>query len=185
MEKLERNTLLNKASIAGAIFGLISGSYIFINYAIAGMGGMALGIISTLLWLAKFIGCILLMRFFMKKLVDEFSDVKNSDTLKFGLLTALFSAIITAAAGYVATAYVFPDLMNEQIDQMYQIYGKYLDSNSMSMVDSMMESYPTITFFSQLIWCFIYGAVLSFILSGKIPAQDPFKDYRNEDSDAE
>lgn len=183
MEKLERGTLLNKASIAGAVFGLISGSYIFITNAMA--SAQVGGILASLLWIAKFGGCIYLMIFFMKKLVNEFDDVQNSDTLKFGVLTALFSAIITAAASYIASEYVFPDLLNKQIDLVYQMYGEMLDSNSMSVLDRMTENYSTISFFSQLIWCFIYGTILSVIISGKVPTPDPFKDFKNKENDAE
>lgn len=183
MEKLEHGTLLNKASIAGAVFGLISGSYIFITSAMsaAEMGGL----LSPVLWLAKFIGCIYLMIFFMKKLVKDFDGVQNSDTLKFGVLTALFSAIITAAASYIATEFVFPDLLDKQLNLVYQMYGEMLDSNSMAVLDKMTENYATISFFSQLIWCFIYGSILSVIISGKIPSQDPFKDFKDKENEAE
>ena len=52
-----------------------------------------------------------------------------------------------------------------------------LDSNSMSMLEKMEEDYPQISFFSTLIYCFLYGTVLSAILSRNIPERDPFANF--------
>ena len=49
-----------------------------------------------------------------------------------------------------------------------------LDSNSLAELDGMMDKLPQLTFFSNLIYCFIYGSLLSAILSRNIPSRDPF-----------
>ena len=49
-----------------------------------------------------------------------------------------------------------------------------LDSNSLAMLEKMEGSYPQISFFSNLIYCFLFGTVLSAILSRDIPSRDPF-----------
>jgi len=180
METLERGTIVNKAAIYGAVLGIVAGSYTFLSYALMDMKGG--GIISSVLWLAKLVGCIWIMMYGMKSLVKEY-DATNKDTLKFGLLCAVFSAIITAAAGYIAIEFVFPGAIDEQINQIYQVYGSILDSNSMTMLDKMTENYSIITFFSQLFWCFVYGAVLSMILSGRIPTPDPFKGFKEKEEE--
>ena len=187
METLERGTLTNRAAVTGAILGLVSGSYTFISFALSSVqhpgGGIAIGLLSPVLWIAKFVGCILIMRWAMQKLVASYEGVTNGDTLALGLASAAFSALITAAAGYVAMEYVFPEAVSAQLDQVYQMYGKFLDSNSMSMMDKMVESYSMISFFSSLIWCFIYGAVLSKILSNRIPERNPFAEMGEEPKD--
>ena len=63
-----------------------------------------------------------------------------------------------------------------QFDQVMQMYSGMLDSNSLTMMENMRASYPQIAFFSQLIYCFLYGTLLSFILSRYIP-KDPFANY--------
>ena len=63
---------------------------------------------------------------------------------------------------------------------MMQMYSSMMDSNSMAMLEKMEDSYPQILFFSNLIYCFIYGTVLSAILSRSIPKNDPFASYGNE-----
>lgn len=176
MEKVEKQTVTNLASVAGALLGLISGGYIFVEYALLGVKGA--GVVTAVLWIAKFVGCILLMRWAMRYLVRHWDGATNADTRRLGVLTAAFSALITAAAGYVALTYVFPGAINEQLDSMMGIYAKSLDSNTMTAVTKMMDNYNIINFFTQLFWCFIYGWVLSTILSRNIPPVDPFAQFR-------
>jgi len=182
---LEKGALLNKASIAGVIFGLISGSYIIISLAVSGVEGVWIGFLTSALWLAKLVGCIWLMMAFMRSLVNKYSNVDNSDTFKFGALTALFSAIITGALAYVSSEFMFPDAISGQFDQIYKVYGAMLDSNSMDMLDSITENYSTLSFFGQFIWCTIYGVALSGILSRRIPAADPFRGYTKPEENNE
>ena len=67
------------------------------------------------------------------------------------------------------------------MDTVMQAYAQFMDSNSLSQMDKMLAKMPQITFFSNLIYCFIYGTVLSAILSRNIPSRDPFADYRPEE----
>ena len=62
-----------------------------------------------------------------------------------------------------------------------QMYSSMLDSNSMAMLEKMEDSFPQISFFSNLIYCFLFGLVLSAILSRNIPKRDLFADFRNGD----
>jgi len=177
METLERGTLVNIAAIAGAALGLVSGAYEFISPAIS--GSVAGGIVDSVLWVVKLVGCIWIMRWGMIYLSQKFEGVTNQHTRSFGLLAAAFSALITAAATYIAYEFAFPDFADKQIDAAYQMYGQYLDSNSMAMMDSLAENFSIINFFSRLFWCFIYGAVLTSILSRRIPTQNP-QDFFND-----
>ena len=67
------------------------------------------------------------------------------------------------------------------MDTVMQAYAQILDSNTLSQMDKMLGKMPQITFFSNLIYCFIFGTVLSAILSRNIPSKDPFADYRPEE----
>jgi hypothetical protein len=40
---------------------------------------------------------------------------------------------------------------------------------------------PQITFTINLLYCFVYGAILSLILSRNIPSNDPFANYNKPD----
>ena len=115
--------------------------------------------------------------FFMKKLCSEFGEATNADTFKFGMATALLSALIYSAISLTNILFISPDLFSEQMSAAIQTYSSMLDSNSMAMLEKMEDSYPQISFFSNLIYCFLYGTVLSAILSRNIPARDPFANF--------
>ena len=62
--------------------------------------------------------------------------------------------------------------MNELIDQMVQAMP--MGTSGRSELESMMDNLPIITFFSQWIYCFLYGTVLASIMSRYIFLQKLF-----------
>ncbi|MBP5571482.1 MAG: DUF4199 domain-containing protein [Bacteroidales bacterium] len=169
MEKISGKIISSEAAGAALVFGAISGGFIFINNLLAGLELQILGsVLGIILWLAKFVGCILLMRFFMKKLMASYEEVGRNQLLGFGTLIALFSAIITAACSYIAVEYVFPEMTKTAFDTMYQSMGAMLDSNSMAVMEKMESHYGMISLWGNLIWCFIYGWILSAIMAGSL-----------------
>lgn len=182
MEQISNRDITNRAATNGLILGAVSGSYVFINFALA--GSVAGTLLSWVLWLGKLIGCILLMRWFMKKLVSEFNGVTNNDTRRLGNLTALFSAILTAVCYYVAVDFVFPDIIAETQDALMEQMSGMLDDNTRAAMENISGKMGSIQFFFQLIWCCLYGIVLSAILSARIPTPDPFANF-NENTDVQ
>lgn len=180
---MNSKNIWNIAGIAGLALGGISTAYMFMTQwaTSAGMSGFLLIALNSVLWLAKFGGCIWIMRFFMLKYASQGSDIKNTHTFRFGVLTALLSALVFAAASFANIAFISADLFDAQIETMLQQMAPMMDSNSMGMVDKITANMPQISFFSNLIYCFAYGTVLSLILSRNIPSQDPFADYRPKD----
>ena len=178
-----QKNMWNSAGKAGLILGLTSALYLFLTQWLgqAGMPAFVTMLLNGVLWLSKFIGCIWLMMFFMKKYSKEISDPDNSDTFRFGMATALLSAIVYAAFSFANISFICPDIFAGQMDQIMQAYSTMLDSNTMSQMEKMMNRMPQITFFSNLIYCFLYGMILSFILSRNIPSKDPFADYKPEE----
>lgn len=174
MEQIRKN-LWNSAAKAGMILGLVSSAYLFINQWITGMNIPVLaGLLSFVMWAAKFGGCIWLMMFFMKKFASENNEADNSTTMKFGVATALLSAVVYAAFSFANMAYFSTDLIAENMDAVMQAYSQFMDSNTMSQMEKTMTKLPQITFFGNLIYCFIFGTILSAILSRNIPSRNPF-----------
>ena len=178
-----RRNLWNSAGKAGLLLGLLSSVYLFINQwtTSAGISGFLGVLLNIVLWCAKFGGCIMLMMYFMKKFVAENPEADNSKTFRFGMAAALLSALIYSAVSFANVAFISADFFAEQMDTVMQAYAQFMDSNSLSQMDKMLAKMPQITFFSNLIYCFIYGTVLSVILSRNIPSRDPFADYRPEE----
>lgn len=178
-DALQRN-MWNSAGKAAIFLGLISSAYLFITQYMEHLKlpAFAGGLLGFILWAAKFGGCIWLMTFFMKKFAGGNSSADNSSTFRFGMITAFLSALIFSAAAFADVAFIHPDKYTEAIDSAMQTYVKMLDSNTMNALDNVMGKLPQITFFSNLIYCFIYGTVLSAILSRSIPSTDPFSDIK-------
>ncbi len=191
-ENITTGILLNKAGIAGIVLGLVSTAYIFISTGIASITSPVLNTLLTiLLWTVKFVLCIWLMIFFMKRLAKSYDNVTNSTTFKFGTTVAACSALIFAAASLANVTIINPDLISQQMEAVVQILGSKADSNTLAALGDMEESMPEIVFFSNLFYCFLYGVVLSLILSRRIPSNDPFanleegNDFDREDGTEE
>ncbi|MCI7514713.1 MAG: DUF4199 domain-containing protein [Bacteroidales bacterium] len=176
--------IYNSAATAGLIFAAISISYMFLTQLLGQCTGIPVflnSIITFVLWVAKFIGCILLMKALMSRLVKKNEGITNSDTMKFGFVTSLLSALLIAGASFINIEYISTDLMTESYNAMMQVYSKMLDSNSIAALEKMMGNMSYISFFSNLIYCTLYGTILSFILSRNIPQQDPFANYKPQE----
>ena len=174
-EKLTRGILWNKAAAAGVALGAVSSAYLFITQYLSGLGtSIWISGLNLVLWGVKLLLCIWLMMHFMKSLVASHEDADNSTTFRFGMITALCSALIFSAVTLANVLVINPDLIHQQIEAALKIYGSSLDSNSLNALDTVESIMPQVMFFSNLVYCFLYGTVLSAILSRNIPPQDPF-----------
>lgn len=179
---IQRN-MWNTAGKAGLALGGLSTIYLFLTQwtGQAEIPAFVAVIINMLLWAVKFGGCIWLMMYFMKKFVSENPDVDNTGTFRAGIAMALLSAMVYSAFSFANVAFLFPDLFTEQMDMVMQQMAPMLDSNTTAEIEKTMQNLPQMTFFSNLIYCFLYGTILSFILSRSIPSRDPFANYKPED----
>lgn len=185
-EKIYPGALWNNGAKYGALLGLATVACRFAAVSISRIGPTALtAFLSFIVWVIQFTGCILLMRFSMKKITEKYDGTDNRTTFRYGVILALLSSIICSAYALADTMFFAPDMAEKEIDALYQLYGPVLDSNMRSILDKFTASYPQIKFFSTLIYCFVYGVVLSSILSSKIPPKDPFAGYRKDSEQIE
>ena len=182
-DSITGHILWNKAGAAGAVLGLTSVAYMFASRFFYGTGTSAAATAAVFaMWAAKFIGCIWLMKFFMRKFASE-HDADSGAAFRFGMAAAACSALIYAAASLADALFIHPDMIHEQIELTVREYGSLLDSNTMSALGTVEAVMPQIMFFSNLVYCFVYGTVLSAILSRGIrPAADPFSGYEEDDT---
>ena len=189
MEKrISRKDLWDGAGKAGLVLGLVSSAYVVLTYLLTkltGSTGTALlaTLLNFLLWAAKFGGCIFLMKYFMTKFANAHPGADNSDTFRFGMLTAFLSALIFSAFDLAYVTWVAPDTFSNAIEMAQESYGSLLPAESLEAMENM--NFGSITFFTNLIYCFIFGTVLSAILSRNIPSRNPFADYRPNDNTPE
>jgi len=183
-ETYSTRALWNEAGKAGLVLGLVCVVYAIIVSLLSKLSGGAgvaflLSVLKFVLWAGKFGGCIFLMAFFMKKFAAGYDGVDNKRSFRFGMAVAALSALICAAFSLAQTLLINPDEMKEAMNAAISSYSSMLDSNSMAAMDKMMENLPQLTFFSNLIYCFLFGTVVSAILSRNIPANDVFADMNN------
>lgn len=174
--------LWNKAARNGLLLGLFTAACRILSQAISSTGTATAGtaVLNGIVWLVQFGGCIWLMKFFMERLAGNFDGVTNRTTAKYGRMLALASSIIFSAAMFFDVSFISPETVTRQMDMYYQMYGNMLDENTRAMLQKIEDYYPQIMFFSTFIYSFLYGVVLSAILSVSIPRKDPFSSFMDK-----
>jgi hypothetical protein len=182
-EAISGKIIWNNAMKAGIILGLVSITYMFLGIPI---GKISPGFLSTalvtVLWIVKFVLCIWLMAYFMKRLVSDYDGVTNSHTFKYGIAIALLSAFVYSTISMFNMQFISHDEVVSQLETQFNSISNMLDSNSKEVLESIKNNIVQITFIGNFIWCLIYGTILSSILSSSIPSKDPFTNYHNEDT---
>lgn len=180
----EKINIWNEAAVPGLVLGLVSIVYMVVNLLtsrLAGTGGAAflIGLLGFVLWAAKIAACILLLRHFLLAFSRRNPYADNRKVFQFGMVVALFSALLYSGFYLVYTLYINPDMIAASMEAAMSAYAGMMDSEMMSAMQNMQDSMPAIGFFSNLIWCWLFGTVLSAIFSRNIPGpvqDDPFKD---------
>ena len=170
---LDNSTLWNEAAKAGAFLGGVSVGCLVLKELAASSGSTFLiTAASILLWVVEFFVCILIMKDVMLSLRRRYEDVTIVDTYKLGRRAALFSGLLLASAQTLFILQMPEAQMTELIDQM--VAAMPMGASAREQVEGMMDKLPVITFFTQWIYCFLYGTVLSSIMSRYIFLQKLF-----------
>lgn len=181
----DKKALWNEAGKDGLILGAVSLLYMACNFLLGkiGEGSVAIAILASLagflLWAVKFGACIYLMKFFMKSFARENPGADNSDTFRFGCAIAILSALIYSA-GYMAyVKFIAPDTFSKSIEMLSE--NPMMTPDALDMMEQMVPKMPTMTFFANLFYCWLFGTVLSAIFSRNIPSRNLFdKDTTDE-----
>lgn len=183
----DKKTLWSGGANAGLALGGVSIAYVLLTLLTGKLAGGSTGmaflvsVLNFLLWAAKFAGCILLMKLFMKKFASLDPAIDNRDTFNFGVVAALLSAVLFSAFELAYLQFIAPDTIRDAFDTVMAQMSNQLDSNSLQAIDAIEDKLPQITFFSNLIYCFLFGTVLSAILSKNIPSRNPFARQQPQD----
>lgn len=188
MEKeISTGAILNEASKAGLVLGGVSIAYMFIVQLLSGLKASTVvlfftNVLSMALWAGKLYLCYWLMKHYMIKLTKDYTEVTGKETFRLGMFIALCSALLYSAISLANITIISPDLYQAQMDAVMQETSSMMDSNSLGMLNNMMENLPSLSFFSNFIWCSLYGIVLSAFLSKNIPARDPFEGFNSNNN---
>ena len=176
---VDTKTSWNEASKSGLILGAVTSAYFVFGMLLDMVkGGTAVSVLSSvagvLLWVAKFALCIYLMKFFMQKFAGRHPEADNSDTFRFGTRTALLSALIYSAVYLAWLLFIQPDVFSASVDMAIERYSETFTEEQIEQVRGVFSSLPAITFFFNLVYCWLFGTLLSAIFSRNIPPRNPF-----------
>lgn len=170
----DKKTLWNEAGIAALVLGAVPMAYLYLS-------GIVGSVVSVFLWLVKFVACIWLMYFFLKKFGEKHTEADRSDIFRFGMITALLSALLYSAFSLADMLFINPDSISEAIDTALENYSSMMDDNAREEIDRILPKIPAISFFTSLIYCWLFGTVLSAIFSRNIRPDNPFENNSNPD----
>ena len=121
----------------------------------------------------------------MLKFAVNHPELTPKSSFRFGMFTALTSAIIVAGVNLINLTVISPDSMSQMIDTYMQAYSSTMalgDSDRVAL-ERTMSKLPQISFFVTLVYCFLYGVIASKIFSMSIPPRDVFGDTVDEQDD--
>ena len=167
----------NSAAIAGLVMAVatIAADYLTSLPTLLGATGFAVSILVYLLKFAKIIACVYVFRLLMLRFHNNFST-DYTRLQHYGLKVALFSSILVAGFSLAQILVINPDTMTQMVQEVESAYQNMMDSNTMAAMEKMMSKLPAITFFSSLIYCYLWGWILSTTFARRLFPIDPFGD---------
>lgn len=171
----------NSASVAGLIMGAATIILTIISSLLARTGGIGGGILQSFYLLIKIAACILIFKKLMTRFMDSFEGVDRRRLYNYGLKIALLSAIIVAGYSLLTIVLADPETLKDTMNKAIEAYSSQLDSNSIAAFEAMQGKIPSITFFATLIYCFLWGWILSAIESRGLISDDPFDSEGSHD----
>ena len=172
----DKNKFLNETGRAGLILAGVAIAYFLITTLMskASIPGAISTILGLLLWAGKLALCIWLMVKFLRKYAEE-HEKNRSLTFRFGMMVALCSALVFAGVYFAYVSLIDPEFFSGAIDTALQTYSSFMTSEDLERVANLEPSLPTITFFINLVWCWLFGTIVSAIASSNICGNDnPF-----------
>ena len=177
----EKNIIWEHAGKAGLVLGGVSIVYMVLTMLTGRLaenagGGLTtvLALVNFLLWGAKFAACIFLMRFFMLRFSQADTSANNARVFRFGTLAALLSALLYSAFYMAYVSFIEPDTFEKTLEMLQD--NPMLGATQMDSLEELIPRMPTLSFFVNLVWCWLFGTVLAAIFSRNIPPQNPFTD---------
>ena len=177
---LDNKSIWNESAVSGMLFGAVSIACMMGKEAAAMSGKPFLTkLAGIVLWAVEFFGCILLMKNRMMLLKDKYYEVKIEDSYKFGRRAALLSGLLVASANALIILKMPADTMDTMVGTLAS--QMQLSASEMDSVGGVIDKLPLWTFVFEWIYCFLYGTVLSAIMSRYVFIKRLFDGSSQED----
>ena len=165
-ESVDNKTLWNDAARVGIVFGLFSSVCLGLKEASALTGStFVVTAAAIILWAVEFFGCILLMKKYMIDETQKHREITQVQLYKFGRRVALLSGLILAAVDAIIVNYIPDETLQASLSEAMAVMPAGLQADADESVGLMMDNFPLFTFLGQWLYCFLYGSILSAIMS--------------------
>ena len=177
---ISAKTLWDCGGKGGLILGGVTIGFMLLNLLVGLLPDSSVGVflstvLNFILWGAKLFCCIYVLYALMRKFTLDFPGSDRKTVRKYGVITGFTSAILVAAFSLVYYLYIDPNALSDSFTAATEAYSSMLDSNSMQAMEQLQGSLPSITFFSLLIYCTLFGWAASAIIASRLVKDDPFK----------
>lgn len=173
MEENSKNRVLwNESASRGLALGGFSAACFALKQLSAGASEQVFTFLSPIIWLIQFAGCIFILRYLLMSFAAK-EQISSLDCYILGKRICTFSSLILAVIVTAVVVYVPDNFLSLQFEAMKETYSGAMDAKTKEVFDSMtMSDSPGVVFFSQFIYAYAYGSILSAILSRKIPPKE-------------
>ncbi|MBQ9475834.1 MAG: DUF4199 domain-containing protein [Bacteroidales bacterium] len=170
------------ASFPGLVLGAVCISYELLNLLCGGITRPLLaGTVGVLLWLLKTGGCLYLLFFFLRRYAETGEGGGFQPVYRCGLAISFLSALVYSGFYFAYTMYIVPDLFDKALDLFISTYSSALSADSLDTLENIRPDLPLISFVSKLIYCFVFGAVLSAVYARRIAVRNPFNEPTSDE----
>ena len=174
--KPDSKTLWNEAGRVGFVFGGFSSLCLVLKEGAALTGSSFLVTAAAIiLWAVEFFGCILLMKKYMLDLRDKYDGATIEDVYHFGRRVALLSGLILAAVDAFLIMKMPQETVESVVSELNTAVASKMGTGYEGDVGRVVDNLPLYTFIFQWLYCFLYGSLLSAIMSRYIFLQGPFQ----------
>ena len=162
MADTAKENRLNSAAMDGLLLSTITITASLINSLVEITGMLP----ATLLWMAKFGGCIYMLTYIMKQYTNRYPNLSYRGIFKYGLIVCFFSSIVCSGFMLLSLTILFPEQLQVAIEQIHtMIANGTFSAPDEKVLELMIDKLPKITFITSFIYYIIIGAVMSSVIA--------------------
>ncbi len=172
----------NSAALAGLAMGAatIILDYLPVLPSLLGGEGMLADLLGGVFKIVKIVACVYLFRILMLRFFNSV-QTDYAKLQRYGLKVGLFSSILVSGFSVLQILVINPDMLSQTIQAVQNTYQNIMDSNTAAAMEKMISKLPVITFFSSLIYCYLWGWILSTTFARRLFPVNPFGERNSDD----
>lgn len=172
----------NSAALAGLVMGVftIAVDYLPSLPLLLGGTGVFVGILNFILKVVKIVACVIAFKYLLERFHNNVK-VGYPELQRYGQKIALFSSILVSGFTMLHLLVINPDMIAQMVKSTQEAYQGMMDSNTMAAMEKMISKLPVITFFSSLIYCYLWGWILSTTFARRLFPVNPFGERDSDD----